>query len=240
MQTHLFWRAGQTCVRSVCFCTHYMLHKQPQAPILLLGLGYSGGLLPYHPPLPFARTWPMDATDERETAPGSQNMPFLFGSFSVRAGGEHPPPSRVPGGGWKTVVADGGAHCAVGVGWPQGTRSISASARPVLSPVWLCRNCLIKGEVWCPRWGPGPLGGSAGSVTVVGDTSAVVLHWPTLSVPAPVAPSCREPPGAVCGSRALFCLVGRALAAAGPGGGGPESWGASFSPALCQISFWWG
>lgn len=50
MQTHLCWRAGQTCVRSVCFCTHYMLHKQPQAPILLLGLGYSGGLLPYHPP----------------------------------------------------------------------------------------------------------------------------------------------------------------------------------------------
>ena len=140
------------------------------------------------PLLPFARTWPMDATDERETAPGSQNMPFLFGCFLVRAGGEHPPPSRVPGDGWKTVVADGGAHCAAGVGWPQGTRSMSASARPVLSSVGLCRNCLIKAEVWCPRWGPGPLGGSAGSVTMVGDMSVVVLHWSTLSVPAPEAP----------------------------------------------------
>ena len=67
MQTHSCWCAGQACVRSVCFCTHYILHKQPQAPILLLGLGHSGGLIPYHPLLPFARTWPMDGTDEGET-----------------------------------------------------------------------------------------------------------------------------------------------------------------------------
>ena len=90
------------------------------------------------------------------------------------------------------LVADGGAHCAAGVGWPQGICGISAPARRVLSPLGLCRNCLIKGEVWHPRWGPGPLGGSVGSATVVGDVSAVVLLRSTLSATVPALSAAPE------------------------------------------------
>lgn len=124
---------------------------------------------------------PLARTDEKETFHKSQNMPFLFGPCLICAGGRHPPPSQGPGDGWEAVVGGGGAHCAAGWEWLQGTHTFPASARPVLSPAGLCRNCLIKGEAWSPRWGPGPLGGSVGSVTVVGEVSTEVLHWSTLS-----------------------------------------------------------
>ena len=228
MQTHSCWCAGQACVRSLCFCTHYILHKQPQAPVLLLGLGHSGGLLPYHPLLPFARTWPMDGTDEGETFCESQNMPFLFGSSLVHAGGEHPPvwtehtPSRVPGDGWKTGGRRRGSlrsWCGVATGHMRHLSSCQACAEPTRAVQKLPhQGGSVAPEVgaWAPGW-LGGLSDRGGGRERCG--------------PAPVHPlshcSC-----AVCSSRAVFCLAGRALSAAGPGRGGPESWGGLFFSSL--------